>query len=270
MHLNLIKFLFCLVILLGCGESIQLAGPPMEASAKQALSQAPRHIEGWARLRAKLLDSSGEPMENQTIRLSRSISGRATNYEWNAKTGEFGRIPGVARIDVTSDDRVGATGYYQATVDGLGTWGSIPLQDGKSRGVILQEGSKRWVASPREEEEIRLIALNWLLERVGPDPFYCIAVDRERDPSGEILSSLVSESDLIVDSQCDGSERGVFDISGRQGSRLILVGIAWLSPVEAEVQATQSFGSHGQGWILRFAKGVAGWRLAQVDEGEVT
>ncbi len=79
------------------------------------------------------------PVSDVTVAFSRSVSGRAANYEWSATTDENGE----ARVEIGADD-VG--GYYQArALQGgslLGSWSSIPINGGYELRVDLPVGGK--------------------------------------------------------------------------------------------------------------------------------
>ena len=74
------------------------------------------------------------PVSGVTVEFARSVSGRTTNYEWSGTTDARGQ----ARV-VIGGARVG--GYYQARAmqDGsvLGSWSSIPINDGSETKVDL-------------------------------------------------------------------------------------------------------------------------------------
>lgn len=77
------------------------------------------------------------PLSGITVEFARSVSGRAADYEWSGTTDADGQ----ARIEIAGE-RV--SGYYQARAmrDGhpLGTWSSIPVNDGYEVTVDLPVG----------------------------------------------------------------------------------------------------------------------------------
>ncbi len=79
------------------------------------------------------------PVSDVTVELSRSVSGRAANYEWSGTTDENGE----ARVEIEGDD---VSGYYQARAmqEGsmLGSWSSIPINGGYALVVDLPVGGK--------------------------------------------------------------------------------------------------------------------------------
>ncbi len=76
------------------------------------------------------------PVGGATVEFSRSVSGRAANYEWSGTTDENGE----ARV------AIGSSGYYQARAmqEGsmLGSWSSIPINGGYELMVDLPVGGK--------------------------------------------------------------------------------------------------------------------------------
>ncbi len=79
------------------------------------------------------------PVSDVTVELSRSVSGRAANYEWSGTTDENGE----ARVEIEGDN---VSGYYQARAmqEGsmLGSWSSIPINGGYALVVDLPVGGK--------------------------------------------------------------------------------------------------------------------------------
>ncbi len=89
-----------------------------------------------ARVVARVMQGEN-PVGGVTVEFARSVSGRATDYEWSATTG----LDGQARVEIRGD-RV--SGYYRARAlrDGhpLGTWSSIPINGGYEVTVDLPVG----------------------------------------------------------------------------------------------------------------------------------
>ena len=89
----------------------------------------------------------GAPVIGAMVELSRSVAGRAADYQWSGMTDENGR----ARVEITSGD---ATGYYQAraSIDGreIGLWSSIPINGGYEMMLDLPiDGKARVMGSSR-------------------------------------------------------------------------------------------------------------------------
>ena len=85
----------------------------------------------------------GAPVVWAKVAFSRSIAGRAADYQWSGVTDENGR----ARVEITSDY---VTGYYQAraSIDGreIGFWSSIPINGGYEVVLNLPIGGRVRVA----------------------------------------------------------------------------------------------------------------------------
>ena len=79
------------------------------------------------------------PVSGATVELSRSVSGRAADYQWSGTTDARGR----ARVSIGSDN---VSGYYQARAwrNGslLGSWSSIPINGGYELMIDLPVGGK--------------------------------------------------------------------------------------------------------------------------------
>ena len=79
------------------------------------------------------------PVSGTTVELSRSVSGRAADYQWSGTTDARGR----ARVSIGSDN---VSGYYQARAwrDGslVGSWSSIPINGGYELTIDLPVGGK--------------------------------------------------------------------------------------------------------------------------------
>ena len=84
------------------------------------------------------------PVSGAKVEFSRSIAGRARNYQWSGTTDDMGR----ARVEIASDD---VTGYYlaRASQDGIeiGSWSSIPVNAGYVAMLNLPIGGKARVTS---------------------------------------------------------------------------------------------------------------------------
>ena len=81
----------------------------------------------------------GAPIRGAMVEFSRSIAGRAANYEWSGMTGADGRV----RVTIASDN---VTGYYRARAmqgkGALGSWSSIPINAGYEVMLNLPIGGK--------------------------------------------------------------------------------------------------------------------------------
>ena len=79
------------------------------------------------------------PLMGATVEFSRSVSGRAANYQWSGTADESGR----ARVYIWSDN---VSGYYQARAwqNGslLGSWSSIPINGGYELMIDMSVGGK--------------------------------------------------------------------------------------------------------------------------------
>ena len=88
------------------------------------------------------VQQDGAPVSGVVVELSRSVAGRAAEYEWSETTDAEGQ----ARIEITSD-----SGYYQARVlqDGseIGHWSSIPLNAGYEVMLDLPIGERARITS---------------------------------------------------------------------------------------------------------------------------
>ena len=108
----------------------QIGGPLSKPAVSRDLTQAVVVVT---------VQQDQAPVSGATVALSRSVSGRAANYEWSGTTDENGE----ARVYIGADD---VSGYYQARAmqDGslLGSWSSIPINGGYESMVDLPVGGK--------------------------------------------------------------------------------------------------------------------------------
>ena len=88
------------------------------------------------------VQQDGAPVSGVTVELSRSITGRAAQYEWSAITDDAGQ----ARVEVSAGN-----GYYQARArqDGseIGHWSSIPLNVGYEVMLALPIGERAHITA---------------------------------------------------------------------------------------------------------------------------
>ena len=91
------------------------------------------------------LTQNDQPVADATVEFSRSIAGRASEYQWQGTTNAEGR----ATIEIQSDS--GVSGYYLARAedaDGntLATWSSIPINGGEAITLSLPIGGRAQMA----------------------------------------------------------------------------------------------------------------------------
>ena len=88
------------------------------------------------------VEQDGAPVSGAIVELSRSIAGRAADYQWSAVTNDKGE----ARIEVAAGN-----GYYQARArqddSEIGHWSSIPLNAGYEVALALPIGGRARVTS---------------------------------------------------------------------------------------------------------------------------
>ena len=96
----------------------------------------------------------GAPMSGVTVELSRSISGKPSNFAWSGVTDAQGE----ARIEIGSDN---VNGYYRAraVIDGAvqGSWSSIPVNGGYQVTVELHVGGKTLVTGTVSLSALRIV-----------------------------------------------------------------------------------------------------------------
>ena len=76
------------------------------------------------------------PVSGAKVEFARSIAGQKADYQWSNTTDENGQ----ARIEITSGN-----GYYQARacrMDEIGSWSSIPINEGQKVRLNLPIGGK--------------------------------------------------------------------------------------------------------------------------------
>ena len=91
------------------------------------------------------LTQNDQPVADATVEFSRSIAGRASEYQWQGTTDAEGRTT----IEIQSDSD--ASGYYLArakAADGntLATWNSIPINSGEPTTLSLPIGDRAQMA----------------------------------------------------------------------------------------------------------------------------
>ena len=142
-----------LLIIAGCGGN-QTSG--MGPDGDQALTKPAAKISAPYRYRSIVevtLTEGGIPVEGAQVSFARSVSGDARVYAWSGTTDANGQ----AEIEITADTedflKKGASGYYMAkatdpeTSAPIGSWGSIPIQGGKTLKITLPVGSRCQIAS---------------------------------------------------------------------------------------------------------------------------
>ena len=84
------------------------------------------------------------PVSGARVEFSRSIAGRAPDYQWSGMTDDMGR----ARVEIAAKN---VTGYYRARASrdgiGIGSWSSIPVNAGYMVMLNLPIGGKARVTS---------------------------------------------------------------------------------------------------------------------------
>ena len=94
-----------------------------------------------------------------TVEFARAISGRAVHYAWGGITDETGRV----ELDLSTLDRSGATGLYQARASNqagevVGQWHSIPLNRDRLQLLELAPGGRARVVSSQPLEAAKAVA----------------------------------------------------------------------------------------------------------------
>ncbi len=101
----------------------------------------------------------GHPAAGLSVEFARSISGRAVHYAWGGITDETGRV----ELDLSTLDRSGATGFYQARASSqagqvVGRWHSIPLNRDRLQVLELAPGGRARVVSSQPLEAAKTVA----------------------------------------------------------------------------------------------------------------
>ena len=115
-----------LVFLLPAGSPFTAAiGDPAGGVVWELERSGPPPSSSMTAVEARVL---GDAAAGLTIEFGRAISGRAVHYAWGGITDETGRV----ELDLSTLDRSGATGLYQARASNqggevVGQWHSIPL-----------------------------------------------------------------------------------------------------------------------------------------------
>ncbi|MBT3604626.1 MAG: hypothetical protein HOE48_05345 [Candidatus Latescibacteria bacterium] len=132
------------LVITGCGRENMLQSgmqdDPMTLSKPASKLANPRSVV------VATLTQDGSPVSGATVALSRSVSGRASDYRWSGTT----RASGAVNIEVLSD-RGNASGYYQvratdASGNMIGHWGSVPINGGYEQNVTLNVGGSAQVS----------------------------------------------------------------------------------------------------------------------------
>ena len=94
-----------------------------------------------------------------TVEFGRAISGRAVHYAWGGITDETGRV----ELDLSTLERPGATGFYQARAskragEVVGQWHSIPLNRDRLQVLELTLGGRARVVSSQPLEAAKAVA----------------------------------------------------------------------------------------------------------------
>lgn len=124
----------------------QIGGPLSKTAADHDSGEAVVAVnENLARAVVVAVLRQGQvPLADVTVAFSRSISGRAANFEWSGTTDERGE----ARVEIRADD---VSGYYRARARRnerlLGSWSSIPINGGDEVTVELPVGEKASVTA---------------------------------------------------------------------------------------------------------------------------
>lgn len=114
-----------------------------------------------------VLTRNGQPVADAMVAFSRSVSGRASEYQWKGTTDAGGRVT----IEIRSDSPGGVSGYYLARAVDTGgnvisTWGSIPINGGREVTLSLPAGGRA-----RVESERMLAPQALVLRPNAPNPF---------------------------------------------------------------------------------------------------
>ena len=153
----------------GCGKN-QPFSPDLEQKTAGFRKPALRPVPVYGTVVAATVIRDRELASGVEVAFSRSISGRSADYAWRDTTDERGRV----EVRITAEpegsfERVGTTGYYRAVASDamsrevVGTWGSIPINDGKTTELILEVGRRamfRWDLRDRFD-----------LQTLGPIPY---------------------------------------------------------------------------------------------------
>ena len=135
-------------LIVSCGDSPDtMTSSPSGPLAKQALqASSPRAV-------VSVTVTEGSALSGLTVELSRSVSGRSTNYLWSGTTGSDGKVD----IEVVSGSRRGISGFYSARAVNesgtvVGAWSSIPINGNLINNVTLSVGDRASVTSTESLE----------------------------------------------------------------------------------------------------------------------
>ena len=168
-----------------CGKDQSLS-PGIERAGRLGKPAVKAAVNHRAVVIATVIQA-GEPAPGVEVAFSRSISGRPADYKWKGTTDENGEV----EIEITADPTgpfgsVGTSGYYLATATGpvtaeiAGRWGSIPVNDGETKELILEVGRR---AFSRQDLRGR-----FELQTLGPIPY---PSDNPYDPRRVALGKLL-------------------------------------------------------------------------------
>ena len=136
---GLLLFALVAAVTWSCGgeRPTTLQVPEADHQSRQPLGKLAVGGDATAALVVARVMQAENPVSGVTVEFARSVSGRAADYEWSGTTDAGGQ----ARVEIAGE-RV--SGYYRARAmrDGhpLGTWSSIPVNDGYEVTIDLPVG----------------------------------------------------------------------------------------------------------------------------------
>ena len=124
----------------GCGRERLTTSQAPEAGDRFGQPAGKLALNGMTRaVVVATVTDGGLPVSGVSVEFGRSVSGRATGFEWSGSTNARGQ----AYVEIGG---AGSTGYYRAraTLDGgeIGSWLSIPVNSGYQSSVELPVGEK--------------------------------------------------------------------------------------------------------------------------------
>jgi hypothetical protein len=145
LFLCLVSFVF---FMLGCGEEKSLS--ITSSQDKDILLSKPvgKTVSLLSAQVGVVVRQQNLPKGNVEVAFARSISGRATEYQWQGITDERGWVEIEINADTEVGLRTGVSGYYTAEVKDilsheiLGRWTSLPINAGTTQKIVLEIGEK--------------------------------------------------------------------------------------------------------------------------------
>ena len=186
------------LVWVGCGKNQPLS-PDVEQETSGFRTPAAKRALVYRTVVGATVIRDDEPAPGVEVAFSRSVSGQPADYAWRGTTDERGRVEiGITAQPEGPFERVGTTGYYRAVASDaisrevVGTWGSIPINDGRTTELILEVGRRvvfRWDLRNRFD-----------LQTLGPIPY---PPDNPYNPRKVALGKLLFSDPIL------GGERDV-------------------------------------------------------------